>query len=251
MKIGKERILLETVDSTNSYAFSLALGGCPDGTVIVADAQTKGRGRHGRVWHSPKGKNIYMSIILRSPQKDSISLLSLMAAIAVSEAIEEKTSVPVRVKWPNDIMISDNRGFRKVGGILSEARFSGDNPEFVILGIGINVNSEREDLPPDLIDRATTLKVVVGKDINREGLLEGILGFTDKWYSLLCKGHKERMLNRWRELSLTIGKEVMAIKEKGVIKGKALDIDEEGRLLLCLPSGRVERISSPEVIHLQ
>lgn len=251
MEIGKERIFLETVDSTNSYAFFLAENGYPHGTVVVADAQTKGKGRHGRTWHSPRGKNIYMSIILRNTRKGLVSLLPLLAAIAVAEAIDEKAFVPIKVKWPNDLMVSDDNGFKKVGGILSEARFSGGHPEFFILGIGINVNSLRNDLSPEIANSATSLRIESGRDFDRNELLENILGSIDRWYGLLLKGEKSEILKRWRALSLTLGKEVKAITGEKTIKGIAVDIDEEGRLLLRLPSGEIERISSADLVHLR
>lgn len=251
MEIGKERIFLETVDSTNSYALSLAEKGYPHGTVVIADMQTMGRGRLGRKWHSPPGKNIYMSIILRYPVKMGLSLLTIMAAVAVSEAIEKRTSLPVRVKWPNDIMACDDRGYKKVGGILSEARFSGSGLEFVVVGIGINVNSLKEDIPPAIIDSATSLRIASNRDIDRDKLIEGLLGSFKRWYSLLIQGEMEEILNKWRDISLTIGKEVTVITGERVVKGTAIDIDEEGRLLIRLPSGLHKRIDSGDVVHLR
>lgn len=251
MEIGKERIFLKTVDSTNSYALSLAEKGYPHGTVVVADAQTKGKGRHGRTWHSPRGKNIYMSIILRKLLKGSVSLLTLMAAVAVSEAIMKKAPVPLRVKWPNDLMVSDDNGFKKVGGILSEARFSGGNLEFAIIGIGINVNLLRDDLSPEIVDSATSLRIALGKDFDRNELLENILSSFDRWYGFLLEGKKREILQRWRTLSLTLGKEVKAITGEGVLEGVAMDIDEEGRLLLRLPSDKIEKISAADLVHLR
>lgn len=267
-KIGKDRIFLESIESTNTYALYLAEKGCPHGTVVLADSQTGGRGRHGRVWYSPPGKNIYMSIILRpqKAQKESghLSLLTIMTAVAVSEAIEEKTAIPVMVKWPNDLMVSvtafskshrlaesSGRGFKKVGGILSEARFSGKRCESAVVGVGINVNLSEKDFPPDIIESATSLRIAAGRDIDRGELLEGILRYFDNWYGVLIRGQKERIINRWKEFSLTIGKDVKVITGDRVIKGLAMDIDEDGRLLLQLPSGEIKRIDSGDIIHLR
>lgn len=251
MEIGKERVFLNTIDSTNSYALSLAEKGYPHGTVVIADMQTMGRGRLGRKWHSPPGKNIYMSIILRYPIKIRLSLLTITAAVAVSEAIEKEVSVPVRVKWPNDIMVSEDKVFKKVGGILCEARFSGKEPQFVVVGIGINVNSLRNDLSPEILNTATSLRLVSGRDFDRNELLGGLLTSFDRWYGLFINGQDRTILTRWKEISLTIGKEVFILTGERIIKGKAIDIDIEGRLLIRQPSGIVQRIDSGDVVHLR
>lgn len=256
MEIGKERILLKSIDSTNTHALQLAEKGYPHGTVVVADSQTKGRGRHGRIWYSPEGDNIYMSIILKPPVAKGrkglgmLSLLTIMSAVAVSEAIEKETSILVKVKWPNDIMVSDGRGFKKVGGILSEARFLGTELEFAIVGIGINVGPF-ENIPPEIMDSATTISVAAGKDIDSNDLLEGILRSFDNWYGFLLRGHRKEILKRWRELSLTLGQEVMAIAGERIIRGVAIDIDDYGRLELRLSSGKIKRIDSSDIVHLR
>ncbi|MFN3480040.1 MAG: biotin--[acetyl-CoA-carboxylase] ligase [Thermodesulfovibrionales bacterium] len=256
MEIGRKRVFLDSIDSTNSYAISLAEKGYPHGTIVVADKQTAGRGRHGRLWHSPPKKNIYMSIILR-PHRGALrnlSLLTLMAAVAFSEAIKFKTSIPVRVKWPNDLMVFCGRDFKKVGGILSEARFIGGDLEFAIIGVGINVNSLDADFPPDLLNSAASLRMASAGDIDRDDLIEGLLVSLNKWYDTLLDGQDHLILKRWREISLTLGRDVaVTVREAHpeVIKGMAMDIDNEGRLLLSLPSGRIKRIESGDVVHLR
>ncbi len=245
-------IFIESVDSTNSYALNLAEKGYPHGTVVVADEQTKGRGRHGRVWYGTKGKDIYMSIILRPPLNEDISLLNLLSAISVAEEVQQIVPVPVRVKWPNDLMVLESNRFKKFGGILSEARFSGKDILFAVVGIGINLNSCKEGLPPDIIDSATTLFSATKQYINRDTLLEGLLGRFKKGYNLfLHHERKRRIIKRWKELSLTTGKDVMAITGQNIIKGRAIDIDERGNLLLKLSSGEIKVVNAGEVIHLR
>lgn len=255
LRIGKERISLGSIDSTNTYALHLAEEGYPHGTVVLADSQTGGKGRQGRGWYSPPGKNIYMSIILRPQQawddKGALSILTIMAAVAVSEAIEKKSAIPVRVKWPNDLMVSDEGVFKKAGGILAEARFMGNECLFAVVGIGINVNLLRKDIPSEIIESATSLRLASSKDLDRSELMEGILRSFDEWYGHLMEGQKERIITKWKEISLTIGKDVKAIKGGKVIKGLAVDIDEDGKLLLQLSSGEIRRIDSGDIVHLR
>lgn len=184
-------------------------------------------------------------------ESEVLSLLTLMSAVAVSEAIEAKTAIPVRVKWPNDLMVSDERGFKKVGGILSEARYIGAELGYAVVGIGINVNSSKEHFPQELVDTSTSLRIAAEREIDRSELLEGILDFFDKWYNFLFDGPKGRIINRWREISLTIGKEVKAMTEDRVIRGLAFDIDDNGRLLLRLSSGDIKTIDSGDIVHLR
>lgn len=251
LEIGRERVFLDFVDSTNTYALTLAEKGYPHGTVVVANMQITGRGRLGRRWHSPPDKNIYMSIILRKPK--GLSLLTLMAAVAATEAIGFWTPLPIMVKWPNDIMAQsrEDREFKKLGGILSETRFSGNKPDYTVVGIGINVNSQREDFPPDIIHSATSLRIATGRSIDRHRLIEDLIGSFERWYKILQKGHKEDILDAWKDISLTTGKEVAITTEGRVIKGVAVDIDGDGRLLLRLPSGIIKRIDSGDVVHIR
>jgi BirA family biotin operon repressor/biotin-[acetyl-CoA-carboxylase] ligase len=247
-----EIIYLEEVDSTNSYAISLAEEGYPEGTVVVADAQTKGRGRLGRIWYSPPGKNLYLSIIIRpSIILKELPLLTLMAATATAEAIREETTIPVSIKWPNDLMVPFNDGYRKVGGILSEARLSAGKVEFAIIGIGLNVNTLIDDLSLEIIDSAASLRMVSEGEIDRIRLLNHILKRFDHYYRRLLNGDRKRVVDRCRGLSLTPGRDVVVFTGQERLVGMAEEIDDEGHLIVRMPDGMVRRINSADIIHLR
>jgi BirA family biotin operon repressor/biotin-[acetyl-CoA-carboxylase] ligase len=260
--VFKRVIFYESTTSTNDRAMEIGdRERDADGIVVVADTQTHGRGRHGRSWISPPGSNLYFTVLLRPPfPPDRASLFIVMTAVAMTSALRKYTGLDVRIKWPNDMLING----RKVGGILMEMRSDRDRINFVVMGIGINVNLAPDIPQEQMLLPATSLKEECGRDLNRSELLREALSELGYRYKLLLKGDKETLINEWLELDSTIGKRVriqnMAFSatqgssEKvrdGVILGIAEGIDGCGRLILRLASGRIETISAGDVTILK
>lgn len=245
--IGREILFFETVSSTNTVALELAEK-ATEGTVVLADSQDKGRGRLGRIWISPPGVNIYMSIILR-PQikpKDG-SLITIMSAVACAEAIRNVTGVKITTKWPNDLMINN----KKVGGILTELKTQQQKITSAIVGIGINVNTDVREFPVDMKQTATSLKNEAGVSYSREPIVAEILNEMDRWYKTLTTLEKEAILQAWKNLTSTLGRKVMIITPQETLTGTAEAIDNEGMLIVRLPSGKSKRINSGDLKILE
>lgn len=239
---GQNVVSFDSLPSTMDEAFRLGMQGAPEGTVICAESQTKGRGRLGRSWTSPKGKGIYCSIILRPKLSPSqMSQLTLMTAVAVSEAVKKTTDLQATIKWPNDLML----GTKKLAGILTELRAEIDALTFVVIGFGINVNSTASQL----LDTAISLKMETQKSVNRVELLQQILISMEKWYGKILKGHFDEVLEYCRQNSATLKKQVSITDAKGTLEGKAIDIDADGGLLIRLNNGKtVKKISGDALI---
>jgi BirA family biotin operon repressor/biotin-[acetyl-CoA-carboxylase] ligase len=243
-KIGRELFLYESVPSTNTVAMDLASQGCPDGTVVISDAQTAGKGRLGRSWSSPPGKNLYMSIVLRpgiSPR--DATALTLLAAVACASALRRSTSVPVSIKWPNDLIIRQ----RKIGGILTEIRADLDRINYAIVGIGININVAEEDMTDDIKAIATSVFLETGVHFWRSELAGAIILDFDKWYGRLLSEGKKDIVNEWLALSTTIGKHIRVTLMNQTFEGVAEGIDDEGQLIVKLINGMYRKVSAGDV----
>jgi len=225
---------LAEVDSTQSEARRLAEAGAPEGTVVRAEHQTRGRGRLGREWVDEPRSALLTSIILRPPVEVSrLPQLSLVAGIAVAGALGEASGLPVAVAWPNDLLI---RGL-KVAGILAESfAGSGGTGPVVILGIGINVNQVR--FPPDLGGRATSLALEAGHAFDRERLLAAVLERLEAWYRRWVAEGFGPVREAWRRASATLGQPVVA---DGGVAGIAEDLGEDGALLVRTEAGALVR----------
>jgi len=240
--MGKKAYCFWETGSTQTVAQGLAKSGAEEGTIVLAEGQTEGKGRMGRSWFSPLGKGIWVSIILRPLLPPSLAgRVSLISALAVAEAIREVTGLPALIKWPNDLVISE----KKVGGILTEMSAEMEQIKFIILGIGINVN--QDEFLEELKGKALSLHQGGGKEVSRLSLLRNILRRLDNYYPYLQKGELGTITNRWRELSATLGKQVRVSFQGEVIEGQAVDIDSEGALLLRLDSGFVKCLTGGEV----
>ncbi len=240
--VGRKIELLAETESTNILAMEAAARGAPEGTVIVAETQTAGKGRLGRQWVSPRG-NIYMSIILRPPfPPHKAPLVTLMAAVAAASAIRKYTGLRAEIKWPNDIFIGD----KKLGGILTEMSAEPDRVRHIVLGIGINVNMDMSFLPQDVAEAATSLMKEKSERIDRTGLLIELLRELDKWYDVLLK--KEALvLDEWNGMNMTIGRRVVAAGLSEKIEGVAHGIDHEGKLIIRLDDGSLRTVAAGDV----
>ncbi len=242
--IGKNIIHYDSIGSTNSKAKELAESGEEHGTVIIGEQQTMGRGRLGRNWISPKYKGIWMSIILRpNIVTENISLVTLIGAAAVQKAIMEM-GIKTSIKWPNDIVLNN----RKVCGILTEMSGEIDHVNYLVMGIGINANLEHGDIPSDLKNVATSLKIESGKYINRKHLIANVLNNFEKLYKdFVDYGNATETIEICRKNSLLIGKEVQLTNRGKVTKAKVIDISDSGELVIENQQGNLEYIVSGEI----
>ncbi|MFK7695729.1 biotin--[acetyl-CoA-carboxylase] ligase [Paenibacillus sp. HJGM_3] len=244
--MGRRLKLLDEVDSTQTVAHQLALEGADEGTLVVAEQQLAGRGRMGKAWHSPKGKGIWMSLVLRptipmhfTPQ------LTLLTAVAVCRAIRKLAGVPAAIKWPNDILIEG----RKVCGILLESVAEDERLRYVIAGIGISVNLEQDDYPDELRPIATSLRLAAGREIDRIALLTLVLEEFEALYTLYHEHGFEPIRTSWEALTMSLGGQVRANTAKGTITGTALAIDEMGALIVETEAGDTIKLYSAEIQH--
>ena len=230
--VGHEVHFFETTASTMDEAFQLGLKGCAEGTVVCAEHQTKGRGRLARSWVSPKAKGIYLSVVLRPKLPPTeVAKLTLLSAVAVAEAIRVHSGLDVFIKWPNDLLIKN----RKVVGILTELNAETDRVKFIVIGIGVNVNAALSQLP----EGATSLKAEADKDFSRVELIREILRQTEMWYLKFQKEGFGAIAQRWRQSNATLNKRIRITEPKGFSEGQALDIENDGGLLIRMDSGVV------------
>ena len=244
--LGRRIEYLATVDSTNRAAGELARQGAVEGTVVVADAQTAGRGRMGRQWVSPPGANLYFSVLLTpNVEPARVPQLALVAAVAVHEAIAACCpEAAALIKWPNDILV----GGRKVAGILCEASMEADRVHRVILGIGINVNGA--SVPRELRAIATTLRSEGGQEVSRPALLGAVLNHLEPRYrSWLREGSLTGLLAYYERHSALDGRQVSAENLSGVVRGTARGITPTGELVLQTAAGALVHLLAGDV-HL-
>lgn len=233
----------ETIESTNIRAKEIA-GTSDEGTVIIAEEQTMGRGRLGRNWISPKGKGLWFSIVLKpNINADKVSRVTLIGAAAVHKALKE-LGIKSHIKWPNDIVI----GGKKVCGILTEMVLHGENSYYVIMGIGINANLDEGDFDEDIKDKATSLKAIRGAEVDRNKLLACVLNNFEKLYvPFREKDDLSETIKISRENSILLNKEVRIIRENTERTGRVVDIDQDGRLIVEYEDGKIEAVFSGEV----
>ena len=240
---GQKLFVYEETDSTNLQAKRLSEKGMPHGTLTVADRQSAGRGRCGRGWDSPQGCNIYMSLLLRPDfAPDKASMLTLVMAYSVQKAIQSCTGLESQIKWPNDIVLNG----KKIVGILTEMDAEMNRISNVIIGVGINVNVEA--FPEEIADRATSLQIEAGAEIQRNLLVAEVMKQFERDYesfletkdlSWMREAYNDRLVNR--------GKEVMVHGEKEPYRALALGINDAGELCVRLNDGREETIYAGEV----
>jgi BirA family biotin operon repressor/biotin-[acetyl-CoA-carboxylase] ligase len=225
------------VGSTNDVAATFADRGEPEGTVVIADGQTAGRGRHGRAWASPSGAGLYMSLVLR-PEAHAVSLLTLAAGVALAEGIYAATGLQPQLKWPNDVYVSG----RKLAGILAEAGTSNAGVHHVVLGCGINLMPAA--YPPDVAARATSIESELGRPIDRGLLLVECLAALHLRYGELQSRASAAIIGRWRDRAAsTLGRRVEWDVAGVTRHGIAEDIDDTGALLVRDGAARARVIS--------
>lgn len=240
---GGRTVYFDATDSTNIQAKRLAEAHAPHGTLVVSDRQDGGKGRRGRSWASPSGVGIWMSLILRPEiAPSSASMLTLAAALAVREGIQEETGLSPLIKWPNDLVLNG----KKICGILTEMSTELMEIQYVITGIGINVN--QREFPPEIRDTATSLSLEAGRSFRRSSLIAAILKAFEKDYAAFLKtGDLSLLLEEYNACLVNRGKEVCILDPSGEYRAVAEGIDESGSLLVTLPDGTRREIISGEV----
>ena len=239
--------LLAQTTSTNDDVKALAIRGAPEGTVVLAEQQTRGRGRQGRSFASPAGVGIYLSVLVR-PTIDLARLpqLTLMVAVATADAITDICGLSIHLKWPNDVEING----KKVAGILTEAVLRPGEPPVVITGIGINVNTTLEQFPPVLHDRVTSLALATGAPVSRHHLIAHLLAHLEELYRTWQHTGMASILERWRHYGRLPGRVVQFSQATEMRTGRVIGLDDDGALLVQTVDGAYHHIVSGEVIFL-
>jgi len=239
--LGSKIFYRPVTESTNNDAKRLAQEGAPNGTLAIAERQQGGRGRMGREWNSPEG-GIWLSVVLRPELSPADApKLTIMTAVAVADAIFQSAGICANIKWPNDILVDG----KKVCGILTEMSAEMDAINYVIIGIGINVNND--NFPDELRDKSASLKQLKGVEVSRIRVLASLLEKLESYYLMAEREGFEKIFDRWRELCINLGKNVRIVGKNVSFEGTAIDIDSAGALLVKTSSGKIERVLSGDV----
>ena len=234
-------VILSTVDSTNEYAMRETL---PHGAVVLAEAQTAGKGRMGRSWYAEAGQNILMSVVLK-PERPlhAVQIITLAAAVAVTDAFSDHLAIEGQVKWPNDVLIAG----KKICGILTEGQVRG--PEFLklVVGIGCNVNQRPDTLPGDLLYPATSLAAELGETIDRNPLAAQILTSLEKWYQQIISGETAVLFNRWKERCAHLNRAVKIVLDDETREGIFRDVSPKGAAVLLMSDRDILTVTSGDL----
>lgn len=247
--IGKNLFYEDKVNSTNILARDLSKKGAKNGTVIISDCQENGKGRNGKIWFSPCGNNIYMSIIIKPKFSPEVAQgMTIIAAVAVSDVIADLPfSLEPKIKWPNDILINS----KKVSGILTEMSTQNNIIEHIIVGIGLNVNLKREQISPELKEIASSLLIESEHEspqfIDRNRLIASILNKFDKYYEMFLSTGLSSVLQYYQRYFGMIGKEIEINLRGNMTKGQVVGIDSRGALLLKTGENELEKVVSGEI----
>ena len=240
--IGSTILVFEETSSTNDVVLRMAGSGTQEGLAVFAESQTRGRGRRGRVWMSPKRKGLWFSVLLR-PRIAPVALtrVTVAASVAVARALHQFAGVNARIKWPNDVTV----GGRKLAGILTEMHGEADEIKFAILGIGIDMNCRQEELPEGI--PATSLLIETGEAQDRAALAAVVLTALDDAYRLALENF-DAVIEEWAQLCTTLGKQIAVTMGPRRIEGHAQALDGDGALLLRQDNGRIERIVGGDIV---
>jgi BirA family biotin operon repressor/biotin-[acetyl-CoA-carboxylase] ligase len=232
----------EYLPSTNDMAKELGSKKAAEGSLVVAESQTRGRGRLGREWDSPPGAGLYVSLLLRPPLPPTeMPQITLTTAVAVVRALKRATGISPGIKWPNDLLVDG----KKLGGILTEMETESDQIRHLVVGLGLNVNNR--EFPPPLDRTATSLALISGSAFCRRGILRAWLEEFEALYDLFLNRDFGTILDEWRRYSVTLGQTVTVRQGPRAITGLALEVAEDGGLLLQQETGEVVRVNSGEI----
>jgi len=236
--IARDILYFDSLHSTNLTAKEVANKGAQNGTLVITESQTGGRGRLNRTWLSPRGVNLLFSMVLRpNIPLQRVFRLNMTASVSIVEAVRELTPLEPGIKWPNDVYF----GHRKLAGILTEFSVAGEAVEFVVVGIGLNVNMDPEQYP-EIRNVATSVRAELGHTISRLELLGKILSRMDVWYGKLIQGEDHELKTLWNSYSTVIGRQVEIRSAEQQLIGRAMSIDDDGALLLEDENGIEHRV---------
>ena len=236
------------LDSTNRYARGLAEQGAAEGEIVIAEEQSRGRGRLGRSWVSPPYVNVYFSVVLRPKLPPARApQITLMAAVALAETLDAFSPLPALIKWPNDILMNG----KKLAGILTESSCHADRIEFAILGIGVNLNFPAELMPDAIRGGATSLWAVRQHRVDREEFLRRLIQHLDRCYGILEESGFEAIARRWDDRFSLRGKQVRVEMVDGVLFGRAIGIDQDGALIIEEESRDLHRVLAGDVMPVE
>ncbi len=242
--IGSRIFSYEDLDSTNDTVFKMGQDGVPEGAAVFTEHQKKGRGRLGRTWSAPKNKSVLFSYLLRPKMSPAeIARVTLVTGVSIIKAVRKTTGKPLGLKWPNDIYYEG----KKAGGILTEMSAEADKINFVVVGVGLNVNSKGSELPP----QAVSLSEAAGREIPRIALAQALLREIENDYQRLKEGRFEDIAREWEEYSVTTGQRVVASLPDRKIEGQATGIDADGALWIRRDDGLQERVLSGDIQQLR
>jgi len=244
--LGRNLKFYHEVDSTSNVLKKLAADNAPEGTVVISDIQTAGRGRRGRTWMSAPGLGIWMSVLLKPNLHPSqVQTLTLASSVAVIRALESLDIEIPGIKWPNDILI----GGKKVCGILTELSAEAEKVEWVVIGIGLNVNHDHDDFPNDIKDIATSLRLSgrTQEPFNRSEIAAGIINELEAVYMEFLEKGPGWVAEEWKKRNVTLGKRVELVSQTGVTEAEAVDITPDGRLIVRYDDGRNGEVLSGEI----
>jgi len=241
--VGREIHTYPLVTSTNDVLWELADQGAEEGTVVFAEEQTGGRGRMGRSWWSPRGRGIWMSVLLRPPTPEgAVPMTSIIGALATADAVRSITRLPAGIRWPNDVLVAD----RKVAGVLVERRRLAHGRE-VVLGIGVDVEGSPADMPEGLADVAVSLSEAAGEPVDRLALARALLVELDRWYRTKLDRDIASINRRWRSSSVTLGRRAVVEEHGRRYAGEVIDVDVRFGLALRLDSGSIRHFRGEHV----
>jgi BirA family transcriptional regulator, biotin operon repressor / biotin---[acetyl-CoA-carboxylase] ligase len=242
--IGRRLQVVAEIGSTNDAAMGAGQAGEPEGLAILADRQTSGRGRRGRSWASIPGVGVYTSILLRPPVSPrQAPLLTLMAGLAVAEALASVAQLEPMLKWPNDLLLDG----RKAVGILTEMTTTGQRIGHVAVGIGVNVHQRREDFPEGVRESATSIDLEAGQRVDRADVVAALYNALDRWYAAVCGDGPSMILQAARARTATLGKLVTVDTGEARWQGTAVDLDDDGALIVLDAHGTVQRVLAADV----
>ncbi len=240
--IGRSLVYLPETGSTNAEAKRLAEAGAVDGTVVVSDHQTAGRGRLGRPWQAPAGTSLLLSVVFRPHiPPGQAQRLTMCCALAVADAVEALTGLAVGLKWPNDVVLGEG----KLGGILTEMALRGEKLDYAVVGIGLNVNLDPHRLRGSLLWPATSLSWVLGRNVSRLELLGALLQAVERRYLALTSGRSP--LAEWTRRLVTLGRPVIVAVGETRVEGEAVGVNEDGALLVRRPDGTTVAVVAGDV----
>jgi BirA family biotin operon repressor/biotin-[acetyl-CoA-carboxylase] ligase len=244
LRVAREIHSLREVTSTNEIACEMALKGAPEGVVVIAETQTRGRGRINRGWVSPPGRNVYLSLILRPRMVPHLSpFLTYMGAISAAEALIEAFRLEVSLKWPNDVLVNG----KKLAGLLNEVRVETDQVDFVILGFGININMEEEAFPDELRGNATSVMIELGHAVSRVEMTRCLLERLETWYETFLHQGVDPVIDRWESLARVRGTRIEVRSLDQTYRGVAEGLDRDGALILRDGKDRIIRVVAGDV----